>query len=194
MKKELLIKSIIIVAVTLLLFSIQVQANVTSNASIEEIASKALVNLKLMVGDEQGNLNLQNNVTRCEFVTLINRMMIYDTDEKNNSSVSVPFKDITPKHWAYNSIKTALRFSLINGYTDNTVRPDNYVSFIEANAVIIRALGYGKNINKKWPEGIIEKSKELGLDKNLKIPEDKLLTRGEASVLIYNALTVNFID
>ena len=169
----------------------QVQANVPTNANFEEIASKALVNLKLMMGDEQGNLNLENNVTRCEFVTLVNRMMTYDVDD---SSLSVPFKDISPKHWAYNNIKTALKHSLINGYTDNTVRPDNYVSFVEANAVIIRALGYDSNINKKWPEGIIDKSKELGLDKNMKVPEDKLITRGEASVLIYNALTVNFIE
>ncbi|HHY24533.1 MAG TPA: S-layer homology domain-containing protein [Clostridiaceae bacterium] len=191
MKKKLLVKSIIIIAFTLLIFSMQVQANVPTNANFEEIASKALVNLKLMMGDEQGNLNLENNVTRCEFVTLVNRMMTYDVDD---SSLSVPFKDISPKHWAYNNIKTALKHSLINGYTDNTVRPDNYVSFVEANAVIIRALGYDSNINKKWPEGIIDKSKELGLDKNMKVPEDKLITRGEASVLIYNALTVNFIE
>lgn len=191
MEKKLLVKSIIIIAFTLLIFSMQVQANVPTNANFEEIASKALVNLKLMMGDEQGNLNLENNVTRCEFVTLVNRMMTYDVDD---SSLSVPFKDISPKHWAYNNIKTALKHSLINGYTDNTVRPDNYVSFVEANAVIIRALGYDSNINKKWPEGIIDKSKELGLDKNMKVPEDKLITRGEASVLIYNALTVNFIE
>lgn len=191
MKKKLLVKSIIIIAFTLLIFSMQVQANVPTNANFEEIASKALVNLKLMMGDEQGNLNLENNVTRCEFVTLVNRMMTYDVDD---SSLSVPFKDISPKHWAYNNIKTALKHSLINGYTDNTVRPDNYVSFVEANAVIIRALGYDSNINKKWPEGIIDKTRELGLDKNLKVPEDKLITRGEASVLIYNALTVNFIE
>ncbi len=191
MKKKLLVKSIIIIAFTLLIFSMQVQANVPTNANFEEIASKALVNLKLMMGDEQGNLNLENNVTRCEFVTLVNRMMTYDVDD---SSLSVPFKDISPKHWAYNNIKTALKHSLINGYTDNTVRPDNYVSFVEANAVIIRALGYDSNINKKWPEGIIDKSKEVGLDKNMKVPEDKLITRGEASVLIYNALTVNFIE
>ena len=191
MSKKLLVKSIIIIAFTLLIFSMQVQANVPTNANFEEIASKALVNLKLMMGDEQGNLNLENNVTRCEFVTLVNRMMTYDVDD---SSLSVPFKDISPKHWAYNNIKTALKHSLINGYTDNTVRPDNYVSFVEANAVIIRALGYDSNINKKWPEGIIDKSKELGLDKNMKVPEDKLITRGEASVLIYNALTVNFIE
>ena len=59
MKKKLLVKSIIIIAFTLLIFSMQVQANVPTNANFEEIASKALVNLKLMMGDEQGNLNLK---------------------------------------------------------------------------------------------------------------------------------------
>lgn len=192
MKKKSLIKLIIFNIIILLTFPMQMQAITTSNADIENIASKALVNLKLMMGDEQGNLNLKNNITRCEFITLVNRMMAYDTDKISDSSIIVPFKDISPKHWAYNNIITALKYSLLNGYTDNTVRPDNNISYTESKAVIIRALGYENSINKKWPEGIINKSKELGLDKNLKIPEDKLLTRGEASVLIYNALTVDF--
>lgn len=171
---------------------IKVHADIAPEYNIQEIASKALVTLKLMVGDNQGNLNLESNVTRCEFITLVNRMMTYDGDEYDNLALDIPFKDISPKHWGYNNIKTALKYSLINGYTDNTIRPDNCVSFTEASAVIIRALGYEDKINKKWPEGIIDKAEDLGLGKNLVIPEDKLLTRGEASVLIYNALTVNF--
>ncbi|NSW91767.1 MAG: S-layer homology domain-containing protein [Firmicutes bacterium] len=192
MKKAKLIKLFIIIIVLYLVFSIQVHAEVPAN--LESMCSKALVNLKIMIGDENGNLNLQNKVTRCEFITLVNRMMTYDYDEKIDDSVIVPFKDISQKHWAYNNIKIALKYALIKGYTDNTVRPDNYVSLVEAKAVILRALGYENTINKKWPEGIAEKAKELGLDKNLKVPNDKLITRGEASILIYNALTVNFVE
>lgn len=194
MKKAKLTNLVIFFLIALIFVTTQVSANDAANTNIENIASDALIKLKLMVGDENGNLNLQTKVTRCEFITLVNRMMAYDNDEKNNSSISVPFKDINQKHWAYGNIITALKHSLIKGYTDNTVRPNNNVSFIEAKTVIIRAFGYEDNINKKWPEGIIEKSKELDLNKNLEIQEDKLLTRGEASVLIYNALTVNFTD
>lgn len=192
--KKAKLTNLVIFLIALIFVTTQVSANDAANTNIENIASDALIKLKLMVGDENGNLNLQTKVTRCEFITLVNRMMAYDNDEKNNSSISVPFKDINQKHWAYGNIITALKHSLIKGYTDNTVRPNNNVSFIEAKTVIIRAFGYEDNINKKWPEGIIEKSKELDLNKNLEIQEDKLLTRGEASVLIYNALTVNFTD
>jgi len=194
-------KFIIILPVLLLFLILPFQAvadgndNNGNNTSMEEICAQALVNLKIMMGDENGNLKLGNDITRCEFITLVNRMMAYeyeDEDETGMAQVKVPFTDITEKHWAYKNILIALKHSLIKGYTDNTIRPDNKISFIEAKAVILRAFGYDE-VNGKWPDSIIEKSKDIGLNKNLNIPEDKLITRGEAAILIYNALTVNFI-
>ncbi|NMB95751.1 MAG: S-layer homology domain-containing protein [Clostridiaceae bacterium] len=168
--------------------------NVSSEKISEEIinkASSALVNLKLMIGDEKGNLKLNDNLTRCEFVTLVNRMMAYNTDNHYNDEY-IPFTDVKEKHWAYSNIVTAVSYGLINGYTDNTFRPDNNVTFVEAQAVLLRALGYQNQITKSWPDGVIEKSTEINLNKNLDLDRNKQITRGEASVLIYNALTIDF--
>jgi hypothetical protein len=174
--------------------SLDVQANKQENTndSFESTASFALVNLGLMTGDGKGNLNLENSITRCEFITLINRMMGYEIEERDSMTTTLPFKDISPKHWAFNNIITALNYNLITGYVDNTIRPDSNISFVEASALAIRALKYDSKITKKWPDGIIDEAKNLGLNKNLKFEEDRLLTRGEASILIYNALTVKF--
>ena len=81
---------------------------------------------------------------------------------------------------------------LFKGYTDNTVRPNDNVTFTEARAILIRALGYENTMSGKWPDNVINKAEELGLNRNLDLPKDKQITRGEASVLIYNSLTVDF--
>ena len=171
--------------------------NADNGDSIEVVCSKALVDLKIMRGDEKGNLNLQNKVTRREMIALINRMMAYDCEIDNDELITldtIPFKDVNQKDWAYKDYVIALNHSLIKGYTDNTLRPNNYISLAEANALIIRALGYENIINKEWPDGIMEKSNELELNINLNAAADKLLTRGEASIIIYNALTVKFFE
>ena len=162
----------------------------TAPGAIEK-SSSALVKLQLMKGDENGNLKLDNKVTRCEFLTMILRMMGYDKTV-NADDIGITFSDLKKSHWAYNNIKIAVKTGLIKGYLDNTVGADNYVTYAEAQTIIIRALGYEKNLQGTWPQNVLDKVVELGLNKNIDVPKDKELTRGEASILIYNSLPVKF--
>lgn len=167
--------------------------SVYATDDIIKTSSSALANLKLMVGDQYGDLMLDNKITRCEFVTLVNRMMGYD-DEDIQTSSPIPFIDIDSNHWAYNNVKAAIKHELIKGYPDNTLRPDGYVTFLEAQAVLVRALRYESTIKEDWPFGVINKSSELKLNRNIKLDNDVQISRGQASVLVYNALTTNFAD
>jgi hypothetical protein len=187
MKKASVARFSIGLLIMLLLFSIPAAAAVDP-ATINTSAN-SLVKLKLMQGDQTGNLKLQSKVTRCEFVTMVIRMMGYSSD---TAGVNLDFKDISKKHWAYNYIKIAVKNKLINGYPDNTVRPDNFVDYTEAQAILIRALGYESTLTGDWPDNVLNKSSELSLNKNISLAKDKQLTRGEASVLIYNSLTIDF--
>jgi hypothetical protein len=174
------------------LFSLFVlHANAAVDPAIISKCSDSLVRLELMKGDASGNLKLQDKVSRCEFVTLVIRMLGYE-GVTDTSGVEVTFTDISPKHWSYDNIKIALKYRLLTGYTDNTIRPDNNVTFTEAQAILVRALGYESTMTGKWPDNVLNKSAELGLNRNLDLPADREITRGETSVLIYNSLTVNF--
>lgn len=176
-------------AVMLSIFVVQVSAAVDPAVVTKSAAS--LVKLEIMKGDEKGNLNLQNKVKRCEYVTLILRMLARENDT-DTGNIEIKFKDITKKHWAYNYIKLALKYGLIAGYTDNTVHPDDTVTYAQAAVILIRALGYEGTMTGSWPENVMNKAHELGLDRNLDLPADKQLNRGEASIIINNALTVDF--
>lgn len=171
------------------LFAFQVSAAI--DPEVLKISSDSLVKLGIMVGDEKGNLNLKNNVKRCEFLALVIRTMGYE-QETDTSEISIPFKDISKKHWAFESIKIALKHELVSGYPDNTVKPDANVSFAEAQAILLRALGYEKTLVGKWPDNVLNKASELGLNKSIDLKANKELTRGEAAVLIYNSLIIDF--
>ena len=194
MKKITIIKIFSFILVTVFIFTAGMSGVAAApEQTPQEKSSQALVKLQLMKGDQFGNLNLQNKLTRAEFLTLAVRMLGYENSDAFKD-VKVEFKDITQKHWAYNSTKTALGLKLVTGYTDGTFRPDSQVTFTEARAILIRALGYEKTLKGTWPANVLEKSAELGLNKDLNVPDNRELTRGEASVLIYNSLTVNILS
>jgi hypothetical protein len=189
MKKISFKKITAILLIVLLLFVSQVSAAV--DPAIISKSSNSLVKLDILRGDGQGNLKLNDKVKRCEFFSLVIRMLGYENNI-NTDGIEINFKDLSKKHWSYNNMKIALKYELVAGYLDNTVRPDNYVTYAEAQTVLIRALGYESALSGKWPENVINKSTELGVNKYLDMHRDKEITRGEASVLIYNSLTVNF--
>ena len=178
-----------LLALILSLLTLQVSAEV--DTTLQNKCAATLVRLQLLRGDQNGNLKLQDKVRRCEFITLVIRMLGYEND-KDTSGVDFKFTDISSKHWAYNNMKIALKYKLITGYNDNTLKPDNYVTFTEARAVLVRALGYESTMTGKWPDNVINKASDLGLNKDIDLPKDKEITRGETSVLIYNSLTVKF--
>ena len=49
------------------------------------------------------------------------------------------FTDLDPSHWAYNIILTAYHHEIINGYNDNTVRPDGFITRGQAMKIIFEA-------------------------------------------------------
>jgi hypothetical protein len=189
MKKFLIKKILIVFILTVSVLALQVNAAIDTEFLTSSVNS--LVKLQVMRGDENGNLNLDNNVTRAEFTTMVIRMLGYDK-AVNTGNTKMLFTDIAANHWAYNYIKIAVDKGLITGYTDNTVKPNNNVTFTEARAILVRALGYDSTMSGKWPDNVINKSEEIGLNKFLDLHKDKELSRGEAAGLIYNSLVVDF--
>ena len=74
-------------------------------------------------------------ITRAEFVELAN----FASALKGNSSIT--FADVPTDHFYYDSIIAAAASGLVNGYEDNTFRPDNTITRAEVVTVINRLLG-----------------------------------------------------
>jgi hypothetical protein len=182
--------AIILLCAVLMPFTENVSAEV--DPAVQQECAQTLNRLKIMLGDNSGNLLLDNKVTRTEFVTLVIRIMGYDRDNEL-TGIILSFNDASQiKTWAVDYIKIAIKYNLLKGYTDSSIRPNNPVTNAEAQTILIRALGYESGIQGVWPDNIMQKSSELGLSANMLVEAGHQLTRGESAVVLYNSLSIDF--
>jgi len=76
-------------------------------------------------------------LTRAEFVTLINRTFNYE-----NRYTALDFVDVNSSDWFYGSLSAAVYLGYINGYPDNTFRPQKTITRQEAAVILNRILTY----------------------------------------------------
>ena len=89
-------------------------------------------------GYPNGTFRPNASISRAEFASLIVRGMNLDGDI--GSSKNYNFKDVPKSHWAYNIINAAKANNLMNGYPDETFRPDNAVTKIEAMTMLSKKI------------------------------------------------------
>ncbi len=187
MKKLFIIKIFLVLAI---IYAFMTTVSASDTLNLQNESADTLVRLKLIQGYEDGSLRLQDKIKRSEFIALVVRMAGLDKNT-DISGVNIVFKDITSSHWAYNYVKIAIKNKLVNGYPDNTFAPDNFVTYPEAMAVLIRLLGYEGTMSGNWPDNVINLSSQLGINKGLSLPQDRQLTRGETAVLVKNSLSID---
>ncbi|MDU6115834.1 MAG: family 10 glycosylhydrolase [Paeniclostridium sordellii] len=154
------------------------------------------IKLGYVNGYEDNTFRPENQITRAEFIKLVNR--VFNLKEKSNIS----FKDISTKDWYYEDLRIAVKYGYIIGYEDNTFRADNPITRQEAMK-IITTLKNNKDSNldkiyqyldfreiDSWANEYVEGAIEAGY---IKGDENKLLkpkgniTRAE-SVTMLNRL------
>lgn len=99
----------------------------------------AMVKYGYMTGKSDDDVTLyfdpENSITRCEAFAVISRILGETTDGK----INFEDKDTIPQ-WAKTGIITLISRGVINGYEDNTIRPNNTITRAEA-AVLVRNSG-----------------------------------------------------
>lgn len=144
--------------------------------------------LEIMNGDENGNLNLNDNVTRAEFVKMAICASTYKTSAETAPKSSL-FPDVRSNHWATRYISVAISNGWINGYLDGTFRPDNNVKLEEAVNIVLKVLGYTeKDLVGAYPEPQLANYTSLKLDKYITAERGEYLTRENCMYLIYNMI------
>lgn len=146
-------------------------------------AVKVLNALDILVGDEQGNLNLNNRITRAEFATLMTRVLDVDTKAFTKET----FSDVPTTHWGYNAIMNCYTLGIIKGCGDGTFKPSAYVSYDEAVKMTMCALGYELYAQSKggWPTGYLVAANQMKVTEGVGADA----TRGDIAQLLYNALS-----
>ena len=157
-----------------------------SFAGVIDDSADVLVKMGFLNGYPDGTLQLENNITRAEFCSIIIRMV-----GKNQQPETGRFSDVKENHWAYGVINRAAELGYLKGYGDGTFRPSNNITYAECCSILVNLLGYSDEIEGVWPTNVMNKSEELKLNINLENMESShLMTRGEVSVILVNSMNV----
>ncbi len=161
-------------------------------AEYNEDSAIALVKtLKIMVGNENGNMELDKNVSRAEFAKIAVAMSQYRKTVALNSTISV-FLDCSFKHWASPYVKVAVTNRIINGYPDGTFRPENTVTLEEAVTIMLKLLGYtNDDFGTSWPYGQMGIAASEHILDNVDKSIGDTLKRRDVLKLVYNTLVAN---
>lgn len=133
-------------------------------------------------GDENGNLNLKDSITRAEFSAILVRVL----DANNISYSTQVFEDVPLTHWGANYIAACYSLGIINGYGDGKFGPEDTVTYEQAVKMVVCALGYEPMALAKgtYPTGYLAVANQIKITENVRNN-----TRGDVMTLIYNALT-----
>ncbi len=91
----------------------------------------------LAAGYPDGTFQPDEEVTRAEFVTFMNRA--FDIAETETPR-SPGFKDVHKEDWHHDNVAAAVQEGLLTGYPDGTFRPERSITREEAAAIIDRLL------------------------------------------------------
>jgi hypothetical protein len=85
-------------------------------------------------GYSDGTFRPTQSVTRAEFLK-----MLFETAGMVGASVELPFTDIDTTQWYMPYLKEAYAYGIVNGYSDNTFKPNNNIAVSEALKIITNA-------------------------------------------------------
>lgn len=127
---------------------------------------------------------------RGEYTALIMHLMGFETGIDVEESA---FSDV-PSSMAYApEIMMAYQLGMVQGYSDGTFGPNETITTGEAMKILVSALGYSFRAQQQggYPSGYMLLASELGISRGMSIAASDELTKGEAVMMLYNALEVD---
>ncbi|MCD9024757.1 S-layer homology domain-containing protein [Cohnella silvisoli] len=210
MKNKVFKKVVSFLVVACLLFSsfgvaFGASAAVTSDIKGHwaEAQISAWMDKGLIKGYEDGSFKPNNNITRAEFISMINRSFGF-TEE-----TAITFSDVQAGNWAYPEIAKAVKAGYITGYADGTIGASKPVSRQEVAAIVDRLLGLSKKENAAtaaftdsssiaiWAKGSVDAVVAKGIMKGFSggdsFKPGKSTTRAEAVVTLDRAINTQAV-
>ena len=114
-----------------------------------------------------------NNISRAEVAAIVYRLATGDAKENQAhlyEAGAAKFVDVADDHWAAGAIGYCANNLLVLGYDDTHFGPSDNVTGVQALAMILRAVGYGKNDEFKgygWETNVYGVARSENLLKNV---------------------------
>ena len=163
--------------------------DVESTASYAQ-AVQELSALDVISGYEDGTFGPDKLVTRAE----ITKMIVDALAERSSaeaSTESTKFADVSADHWAKCYINQGVADGFIAGMSDTEFDPDANVTYVQAQKMLVSAIGYETYAQAQggWPIGYKTYAASLDITKGISgIKDSTELTRAQVAQMIDNAM------
>lgn len=147
----------------------------------------------IISGYPDGSMRPASFVTRAEFTQMLIRILGYGDIV---GSAHIDFYDVPENYWAYDCIGLASELKIVNGDGSGMFYPEKNVLLSEALKMIVCAVGYDIQAQKKggWPMGYYLTASDLELLKETDLDMSNVLTRDSCARIFYNLLNVNIME
>lgn len=185
----------LVVAFSMMLCSVALAAfpDVEEGADYE-VAVNTLAALGIISGDDQGNFNPDNSITRAEFTKIVCEIQGLKGDANKGAT---PFTDVAADHWASGYINMATNLKIINGMGDGTFAPEAPVTYEQAIKMLVVTLGYAPMAADRggYPTGHLVVAQTYGMTKNITAPaQSEAAKRSLIAQIVYNTIDTPMME
>ena len=122
-------------------------ADVDSADNVEAI--EVMQAVSVMVGDENGNFNPDQNVTRAEMAVVMANLL--DLQVEDFVGASIPFTDVP--EWAHAYVAACYADGITGGISATQYGSNNSITAVQAALMMMKALGYFQYARTSAPTG-----------------------------------------
>ena len=158
-------------------------------------AVELLSALEILQGDENGNFNPDNTITRAEFAAVVCRALGLEGSAASAKGATM-FKDVAADHWASGYINLASQQGIVNGKGNGIFDPEGNVTYAEAVKMLVVAIGYEPMAATKggWPTGYLSVANSTKMTAGVGGAADAVALRSTVAMLTANAIEIPVMD
>ena len=164
--------------------------DVTSKQNQEAI--EVLQAVGIMVGDDNGNFNPDQKVTRNEMAVVMSNLMDYRAATYAGTS---PFTDVPS--WAEPYVAACWTNGITSGYTKTTYGGSDSVTTSQAALMLMKALGYFQyqsDFGSDWQFATIKQANKIDLFDDVDSGVREAMTRNDLAQLVLNTLEAGTVE
>ena len=165
-------------------------ADVTSEDNQEAI--EVLEAVGIMIGDENGDFNPDQNVTRNEMAVVMSNLMAYNVATYRDTS---PFTDVPS--WAEPYVAACYTNGITAGTSDTTYGGSESVTTAQAALMVMKALGYfqyASDFGNDWQLSTAAQGNRIDLFTDVDSGLKETMTRNDVAQLVLNALEAGTVE
>ena len=151
----------------------------------------------VLIGDENGNFNPKENLTRAQAAKIISYLLLGNKTAEGLAG-SGKFTDVAKTSWAAGFVDYCAAVGVVNGVGNGKFDPNGSLTTLQFAKMLLVALGYDAKIEgfvgTDWSINVSAKANQVGLLNGLDVGANDTLTREQAAKMCLNTLKAPLVE